>query len=667
MPFFYPAFCPKGVLVMIMREKCMDLSIFYAVLLCAALICIPSISWSAEIHVDDDTCPSTGSGTAADPYCHIYDAINAAVSGDDVLVHPGTYAERIYMKTGVDVLAAEAEKPVVTSSFKTIVKFYLADNCTLDGFVLDGSSSTKLKAAIIIEDGCTNVAVKNCTINGGSYLRGGIRMNGQVVVTIEGNTIYDFSYSGITTKWGGTISNSTLTIQGNTIEDCGTAGIYLAGASGTSNRVIIGGSNVSDGNLIQNNGAGSSSQGSGIRLYSIDQVSIENNTIQGNRRAGILLIDTSSVSPHIAGNSIHDNRQAGINIGGTSTLTIGTNNDIYNNSIAGITFFVFRNSLVAGYASSQPVEITGNFIHANTKAGISVIDNVTGAITINGNQIYENGRSGIAFFNACSATITDNDIYSHTGAAGIFTGDWSGTFPPDPDNPPTNVQFNTANGPVQLTIRRNKIYGNRAGMRLDHASGVITNNLVYNNSRGGIRFSGNSISPYTPFSAAWGISEISNNTVVSNGSYVAEFDEDRGGGIVYDDISITTDPDTGLARNFYDRPQWNSAQAPHIIKNNIAAWNIKAGVHDTVCSTLRDYNLYYGNNGKATFAPAQTGGCANGAPPNFTGNPNELFADPLFVDSANGDYHLQAGSPAIGSGDDGNDLGAYGGADPITW
>ncbi len=653
---------------MISKEECMDLTILYIGLLCAALVlCLSSSSWSAEIHVDDDTCPSTGSGTEANPYCRIYDAITAAASGDDVLVHPGTYAERIYMKTGVDVLAAEAEKPVVTSSFKTIVKFSLADDCTLDGFVLDGSSSTRLKAGIIIKDSCTNVSVKNCVINGGSYLRGGIRLNGQVVATFTGNTIYDIAYSGITTKWGGTISNSTLTIQGNTIEDCGTAGIYLAGDSGSSNRVIIGGSTVSDGNLIRNNGVGSSVKGSGIRLYSIDQVSIENNTIQGNRRAGILLIDTSSVSPHISGNSIHDNGQAGINIGGTSTVTIGPNNDIYSNSIAGITFFVFRNSKVAGYASSQPVTITGNYIHENTRAGISVLDHVTGTITITGNQIYENTRSGIAFFNACSATITDNDIHNHTGAAGIFTGDWSGTFPPDPDSLPTSVGFNTANGPVQLTIRRNKIYENRAGMRLDHASGVITNNLVYSNTRGGIRFSGNSISPYTPFSAEWGITEISNNTVVSNGSHVTEFDEDRGGGIVYDDISITTDPTTGLTRNFYDRPQWNSSQNPHVIKNNITAWNMKAGVHDAVCSTLRDYNLYYGNNSRDTFVPAQTGACYTGSPPNFAGNPNEIFADPLFVDRSNGDYHLQPGSPAIASGDDGNDLGAYGGSDPITW
>ncbi len=656
-----------------LRKASIDKLNFLIALFSLFLVCcMAGPSMAADIHVDDDTCPAQGSGTVADPYCSIQTAISIAAGGDRVLVHPGTYAERIIMKSDVDVVAAEAEKPVIRPSIKTLVKFENADNCALDGFMLDASGSRIRLAIVVIQDGCTNVAVRNCEIKGadfaaGSSFRGGIRLIGQVTASIISNTIYNVSYAGITTKWGGTVSNSNVTIQGNTIYGCGTAGIYMAGASGTSNRLIIGGNGDDEGNTIFNNGAGSNEKGSGIRLYNIDQVSMVNNTIQGNRRAGILLIDTSSVSPHISGNFIYDNGQAGINIGSASNLTIGEGNEIYNNGLAGIAFFVFRNSLISGWASSEPVLITGNSIHGNTKAGIAVIDAATGTITIDNNEIFENTRSGTAFFASCNAVITDNHIHTHSGAAGIFTGDWSGTYPPDPDNPPTTAQYFRASGPVNLTIRRNIIHGNRSGMRLDHASGVITNNLVYGNSRSGIRYSGNSISPYYPFSAPWGITEISNNTVVDNGSFVAEFGENRGGGIIYDDISVTVDPDTGLTRNFYDRPIWNNAQAPRIIKNNIAAWNMKAGIRDTVCSDLRDYNLYFSNNGKLTFVPAQTGACVQGSPPNFTGNPNEIFADPMFVDHANGNYHLQAGSPGLGAGDDGNDMGAYGGTDPITW
>ncbi len=641
-----------------------------AALAVIAFACLPGISSASNIYVDDDTCPSTGSGTTSNPYCSIGTAISAASAGDVVLVYPGTYSERIYMKTGVDVRSAQATKPVITSTKKTIVKFSGVDNCTLDGFVLDGSpGGFRTNVAIIrIYSGSNNITISNCEIKGAdtpgaSSYKTGIRLNDQVDVNIIGNTIYNTDYGGITTRSGGTIYNSTVVIKGNTIEGNGRAGIYLAGRSGYSNTVIIGGSGAADGNIINNNGTSSAAEGSGIWLHDIDQLSIENNTILNNRRAGIFLVDSSSVSPHIRGNMIHDNGTSGINIGGDSTLTIGPNNEIYNNSIAGISFYVNNNPIVSRFPCSQPVLITGNTIYGNARAGIAVLDRITGLLTIEWNTIYQNARSGITFTRPCSAVITDNDIHDHTGAAGIFTGDWSAYTAPDPDAPPSVVGFDLGQGAVNLTIRRNKIHGNLVGMRLDHASGVITNNLVYGNTRSGIRFSGDNISPYDPFAydEAWGITEISNNTVVDNGS------GETGGGIVYDDINVTTDPQTGSARAFASPPIRNDSQTARVIKNNIAAYNNRAGIRDAACGAARDYNLYYGNFGKLTSVPAQTGGCVQGSGPNFTGNPHELFEDPMFVDRAAGDYHLQAGSPGKGSGDDGNDMGAYGGSDPITW
>jgi hypothetical protein len=39
---------------------------------------------------------------------------------------------------------------------------------------------------------------------------------------------------------------------------------------------------------------------------------------------------------------------------------------------------------------------------------------------------------------------------------------------------------------------------------------------------------------------------------------------------------------------------------------------------------------------------------------------NSILTDPMFVDAANGNFHLQEGWPALTAGDTGGEIGAYG-------
>jgi len=380
----------------------------------------------------------------------------------------------------------------------------------------NSSISNNSEAGIRLTDvgsGSADAFIQNNTINANT--KAGIRIGGTSYVTIDDNNNIYGNQAGIAvgdvTETDAVQDGSSITIKGNTIGDNTdpntTAGIYLKGSGGVT--VVIGGAGA-DANTICHNGE------AGIRLDTITDLTIDNNTVNNNTQGGMLLIDVGSASDTaiVRNNTINDNTKAGINIGGASYVTIGDNNDVYSN-YAGVAFFMGGVVSEPGAPSSGPVTITGNDINRNSKAGISVIDHVTGTITIDDNHFDQNNGSGIAFFNACTAVITDNEIERHTSYAGIFTGDWSGITPSDPI---PGSGFDRTNGPVVLTIQRNKVYRNRSGMRLDHASGTISNNLVYNNSRGGIRFSGNSAdkAPF-PAGGAWGITEIKNNTVAGNG------------------------------------------------------------------------------------------------------------------------------------------------------
>ena len=83
----------------------------------------------------------------------------------------------------------------------------------------------------------------------------------------------------------------------------------------------------------------------------------------------------------------------------------------------------------------------------------------------------------------------------------------------------------------------------------------------------------------------------------------------------------------------------------------------------------RDYNLIWGNNnyegnciGQPFFYCMWQYG---GLPP----SPNDIQADPLFRSMTTGteDYQLGAGSPGIGGGEGGTEMGAWGGLDPMDW
>jgi hypothetical protein len=413
----------------------------------------------------------------------------------------------------------------------------------------------------------------------------------------------------------------------------------------------------------------------GFGSLTVDNSEIYNNGIGSSATAGMYLKDVSSVT--VTRSQIHDNQMAGIAVQGTSNVTIGADlveadpfaygNDIYGNIRAGVQ---------VGGQLATPLNgnliIRGNYLHNNGAgsygAGIWLRAAVLSA-TISQNDIAQNRLGGIGIQKAptsvnTSLVIEKNNIHDNILRGGIHTGNTTGAF------------ANPGNFTADSTIKQNKVHDNSnvnngGGIDVRHFRGTIKNNLVYGNSRGGIRYG-----DY--------VTEISNNTVANNGNDT----NDRGGGIIYDD---PTDND------FVNDPPTGVPPAPLLIRNNISVYNQKTGIRgcfdNTPGSEERDYNLVYFNNGTTDdcgwytsvgvsyvddlrCANKNYGGCGAHVPrPLAMDNPHDIIAVPLFFNIDGDDYHLDTGSPAIDAGDPDpayddtdesiNDMGAYGGPEPF--
>ena len=435
--------------------------------------------------------------------------------------------------------------------------------------------------------------VYNCTI------KSGLAVFGLTSVSVNSNHMYSNEKCGMNLEKIGSI-----TISNNIIYDNIQPGIRFFWDIGTATLV---------GNEIYGNGA------VGIRNVGATTVTMQSTNIYSNGYSGINIDCPSSINT-IQDCCIYDNIKAGIIVKTADSVTI-QNSHINNNGLGGI-----RNQ------GADYFHVQDSWIYENGYGGMELR---YGVGTITRNSIFQNNIGGIAIKAPCAYEITSNTIYDNF-RGGIHTGEDSAN----------GAGFVGTVGDAHHTIRKNMVYRNGqsaygGGIDVRPADGVIFNNLVYENHRGGIRFGDH-------------IDEIVNNTVVGNG------ENDAGAGIVYDDLAGDVNASAaGCAPE--DIP----------IKNNICTNNEKAGINvkicpDYSCPVNRDYNLLCRNNGIDTDTCEgppyfciymQLGGCDK--------NDGEIFANPLFVDPVNGDYHLQGSSPAKYAGDDLTDMGAYGGADPI--
>jgi len=382
---------------------------------------------------------------------------------------------------------------------------------------------------------------------------------------------------------------------------------------------------------------------SGITMPVANNIIVQRCIITANKRGiSMQAVNNTDVFDILLdSNIIHTNTEYGIfwNTGDTGVgedgkaynITIN-NNDIYDNP-RGVQY----NSTDRANGTeemSSALTITNNRVYSNELYGIVMYDtdNNQGANTVSGNTIYDNGdtpaggnANGLWLGNVSHTTIEDNTLYNNN--SGLVDG--------------IGIFLDTAGAGYEtsyITVRRNIAYNHDScnteipwgGASSLNSSGIgiccgANNNDIYNN---------------ISYGNAVGIS-IDDATVAGVNNKI--YNNDLSGNRIGIQIDLRDAGSTG-----------------HEIQNNIISGNtygektnfgmyINATTIVTSGNITIDYNLWYDND--TDFDDNSGESWAQGV--------SNVAADPLFVNTAGGNFDLKTGSGAINTGTDLGDTYTY--------
>ena len=401
-----------------------------------------------------------------DEHKTIQTAIDVAKAGDTVLVAPGTYRERLVLKTGVIVKSAgddakgklglrRAEATIIDGDVPGAKEpgVAMAEDSTLDGFTVTGvgkydEALWKRHHATLGEEqshehigvpGTAGIEVRHtCEVKNNVVHHVGY--TGIAIIGEKGRRVSPHVFRNITYRnMGGGIGSmggSTALIEENICFENFYAGIGHNGASPVVRgndcygniRAGIGISEGSCPTVTENRCHENRRAGIGIRTGEDTRPVVEDNDCFGNHMAGIGTEEEAR--PFIRGNRCRDNKLAGIGCRHGARPEI-TDNECIANGAAGI-----------GVEHGAVARIESNLCKGNKAAGIGVrqhaeatltnnriLDNALVAIGVrNGSKIIAEkntlSRKGgmpplIAILDNSQATLIDNDL-SGGGVAGVL-------------------------------------------------------------------------------------------------------------------------------------------------------------------------------------------------------------------------------------------------------
>lgn len=172
-------------------------------------------------------------------------AVDAASSGDTIVVRDGTYVENVVVNKSVVMRSGNGPSNTTVQGTTGNILWVRADNVTIEGFTVTGTFEThgilvdSVRDCHILSNICqatdggivlhhsSGITAKNNVCSGNQYC--GIQLGNSWDCLVEGNTCCENLVRGIEV-----LQSSNNTVQGNTCSRNGETGVVLSDSSGNT-------------------------------------------------------------------------------------------------------------------------------------------------------------------------------------------------------------------------------------------------------------------------------------------------------------------------------------------------------------------------------------------------------------------------------------------------
>lgn len=336
---------------------------------CTLLLGPLALSWVQDWYVDVNAPGCPGTGTQADPFCVLMDAVNAAADGDTIYIAPGTYPENVMIDKGLNLVGTEGRHVTI----------------------LDG---TGRGSVVRVEDASVTLAGLTLTNGTSSGWGGGLFVDNTASYTYTNQflptTLVSCSVSGNSANWyGGGIGAQYASLS---VLDCevrdnasglGGGGIECLGQASIQGSTIVGNSaswgGGFDGGWVGYRGA---------RPFQGDALTLTSSTISGNQAStggGVQQFGSATIKDV----SVNSNAGSGILCRGVTVLE---NLVVSGNGAAGIEVGPIVGAM-GGYGDSF-AEVRNALLVGNGGAGLSV--KAEGHGTLVNSTLSRNAGAGIS-------------------------------------------------------------------------------------------------------------------------------------------------------------------------------------------------------------------------------------------------------------------------------